>query len=69
MGSFLGGYVFDRYGSIVSFNILSGAALVIYVIQITVNQLINRFSKNENVTEERGTNTANAATSDRNDIL
>ncbi|CAI6371734.1 unnamed protein product [Macrosiphum euphorbiae] len=69
MGSFLGGYVFDRYGSIDSFKILSGVALVICVIQFTVTQLINRFSKNENVTEERGENTVNAATSDRNDIL
>ncbi|XP_022177883.1 major facilitator superfamily domain-containing protein 6-like [Myzus persicae] len=68
MGSFLGGFMFDRFGFIVSFKILSGAVLAICVIQITVNQLINRFSKNENVNEEDESYTGNT-TSDSNGIL
>jgi len=44
-GSFVGGYMFDRLGSITSFKYLTGIALGIYITQTFVNWLINRYFK------------------------
>lgn len=45
IGSSIGGYLFNHFGSITTFKMLSGAALVTCVIQIIVNLLINRWAK------------------------
>ncbi|XP_060874397.1 major facilitator superfamily domain-containing protein 6-like isoform X3 [Metopolophium dirhodum] len=52
IGSFIGGYLFNRFGSISSFNIFSYIALAVCVIQTISNQLITRFSKNDILKEE-----------------
>lgn len=52
IGGFVGGYMFDSFGSITSFKILSVTTLIICVIQIAINQSINRFSKNNIVNGE-----------------
>lgn len=49
IGSFVGGYMFKHIGSIDSFKLLSVVAFFTCVIQITVNYLLKRFSKNEEV--------------------
>lgn len=54
MGSMIGGYLFDTFGSINAFKILSLITLAICIIQIIINQLINRFSKNMIVDSESG---------------
>lgn len=51
-GSFVGGYMFNRIGSISSFKLLSAITLAICFLQIIVNQSINRISKDENVNKE-----------------
>ncbi|XP_022182048.1 major facilitator superfamily domain-containing protein 6-A-like isoform X2 [Myzus persicae] len=51
VGSFVGGYMFDRFGSITSFKFLSGTALAICIAQTTVNSLLNRYSKDKHVKE------------------
>lgn len=45
IGSSIGGYFFNHYGSITTFKLLSGTAFVICVIQIIVNLLINRWTE------------------------
>ncbi|XP_026813025.1 major facilitator superfamily domain-containing protein 6-A-like [Rhopalosiphum maidis] len=52
IGSLSGGYLFNRFGSITSFKLLSGVALAICIIQTIVNQLINRILKNDSVKRE-----------------
>lgn len=47
IGCSIGGYFFHRFGSITTFKLLSGAALVTCVIQITVNLLINYWTKKD----------------------
>jgi len=49
IGSFVGGYMFKHIGSIASFKILSVAAFFTCVIQIIVNYILKRLSKNEDV--------------------
>lgn len=44
--------MFGRFGSITSFRLLSGIALIICIIQIMVNFVINRFIKNKDVKDE-----------------
>jgi len=44
IGNIFAGYLFDRFGSIISFKFLSGFVLGICITQATVNHLINRFS-------------------------
>jgi len=51
VGSFVGGHIFFRFGSITSFKMLSGTALAICIIQTTVNLLMNRYSKDKNFKE------------------
>ncbi|VVC36477.1 Major facilitator superfamily domain,Major facilitator superfamily associated domain [Cinara cedri] len=51
IGSFVGGYLFNRFGSIFSYKILSGVALTTCVSQIVINQLTNRLSKPKRVEE------------------
>ncbi|CAI6363531.1 unnamed protein product [Macrosiphum euphorbiae] len=51
VGSLVGGQLFDRFGSITSFKILSGTALVVCITQTIVNSLINRNSKDKNFKE------------------
>lgn len=51
VGSSVGGYIFDRFGSITSFKIVSGTALVICIAQTTVNWLMNRYSKDKHFKE------------------
>lgn len=63
MGSFVGGFMVDRFGSITSYAIVSGVAFSICIIQIIVNQLINRYSKITNFKENR-TVDRNAAVND-----
>lgn len=53
LGSFVGGFMFDRFGSITSYAIVSGVAFSICIIQIIVNQLINRYSKDINFKKNR----------------
>ncbi|KAL5236076.1 hypothetical protein ACI65C_003486 [Semiaphis heraclei] len=50
-GSFVGGYMFDRLGSIASFKYLAGIALVVCFTQTFVNWLINRYSKDKDLKE------------------
>lgn len=52
MGSFVGGNMFKSIGSIESFKILTVVAFVVCVVQIIVNQLIQRFSKNDKVKDQ-----------------
>ncbi|VVC33508.1 Hypothetical protein CINCED_3A015748 [Cinara cedri] len=52
IGSFVGGYLFNRFGSIFSFKILSGMAVTSCVLHIVVTQLTNRLSKPKNSEEE-----------------
>ncbi|CAI6363529.1 unnamed protein product [Macrosiphum euphorbiae] len=52
IGSFIGGYLFKRFGSISSFSIFSYIAFAVCVIQTIANQLITRFSKNDIIKEE-----------------
>jgi len=49
IGSFVGGYMFKHIGSIASFKLLSVVAFFTCVIQIIVNYLLKRLSKNEEV--------------------
>jgi MFS family permease len=49
VGSFVGGYMFKIIGSISSFKILSVFVLITCIVQIIVNQMIDRFSKNINI--------------------
>ncbi|XP_022179023.1 major facilitator superfamily domain-containing protein 6-like isoform X2 [Myzus persicae] len=49
IGSFVGGYMFKMIGSIASFKILSVLVLITCIVQIIVNQMINRFSNNSNI--------------------
>lgn len=49
IGSFVGGYMFKHFGSIASFKVLSVVAFFTCVIQIIVNYILRRFSKNEDV--------------------
>ncbi|XP_060874398.1 major facilitator superfamily domain-containing protein 6-B-like [Metopolophium dirhodum] len=51
VGSFVGGHIFDRFGSITSFKILSGTALAICITHTTVHLLMNRYSKDKNFKE------------------
>lgn len=51
IGSFAGGYLFDRFGSIVSFEIISCTALVIGTVQLIVNQTLNGLSKRKKLNE------------------
>jgi len=53
MGSFVGGFMFDRLGSITSYAIVSGVAFSICIVQMIVNQLINRYSKDTNLKKNR----------------
>jgi hypothetical protein len=46
MGSMVGGYLLDTFGSIIAFKIASDITLAICIIQTIINQLINQFSKN-----------------------
>lgn len=50
-GNFAGGYLFDRFGSIVSFEIISCTALVIGTIQLIVNQTLNGLSKRKKLNQ------------------
>lgn len=52
MGSFVGGNMFKNIGSIESFKILTVVAFVVCVVQIIVNRLIQRFSKNDKVKDQ-----------------
>eukprot|EP00102_Acyrthosiphon_pisum_P005260 XP_001949714.2 PREDICTED: major facilitator superfamily domain-containing protein 6-like [Acyrthosiphon pisum] len=52
IGCFVGGFLFNRFGSITSFKLLSLFALSVCFTQTIANQLINRFSKNNNVKGE-----------------
>eukprot|EP00102_Acyrthosiphon_pisum_P007046 XP_003241276.1 PREDICTED: uncharacterized protein LOC100573501 [Acyrthosiphon pisum] len=56
IGSFVGGYMFQIIGSISSFKLLSVLVLITCIVQIIVNLMINRFSKNRNIktTSHRG---------------
>ncbi|XP_050057858.1 major facilitator superfamily domain-containing protein 6-A-like isoform X2 [Aphis gossypii] len=47
IGSFVGGFMFDRFSSITSFGILSGIAFAICIIHIIENQFINRYCKDK----------------------
>ncbi|XP_015372474.1 PREDICTED: uncharacterized protein LOC107167801 [Diuraphis noxia] len=49
IGSFVGGYMFKHIGSIASFKLLSVVAFFTCVIQIIVNYILKRLSKNEDV--------------------
>jgi len=49
VGSLVGGYMFQIIGSISSFKLLSVLVLITCIVQIIVNQMINRFSKNKNI--------------------
>jgi len=49
VGSFIGGYMFKIIGSISSFKILSVLVLITCIVQIIVNQMIDRFSKKRNI--------------------
>lgn len=49
VGSIIGGYMFKIIGSISSFKILSVLVLLTCIVQIIVNQMIDRFSKNRNI--------------------
>jgi len=49
IGSLVGGYMFQIIGSISSFKLLSVLLLITCIVQIIVNQVINRFSKNINI--------------------
>jgi len=49
IGSLVGGYMFQIIGSISAFKLLSVLVLITCVVQIIVNQMINRFSKNTNI--------------------
>ncbi|CAI6371832.1 unnamed protein product [Macrosiphum euphorbiae] len=49
IGSLIGGYMFQIIGSISSFKLLSVLVLITCIVQIIVNQMINRFSKNINI--------------------
>ena len=52
IGSFIGGYLFNHFGSITSYKCISGFALAVCIYQMTIQKLINRFSKNDTVKEE-----------------
>jgi len=52
IGCFVGGYLFNQFGSITSFKFLSIFVLAVCFAQTIVNQLINRFSKKNNVKGE-----------------
>jgi len=52
IGSSVGGYLFNHFGSIISYKLLSGFALAVCISQIMVEKLINRFSKNDTVKVE-----------------
>ncbi|CAI6360488.1 unnamed protein product [Macrosiphum euphorbiae] len=52
IGSFIGGHLFNHFGSITSYKFISGFALALCIFQMMVQQLINRFSKNDTVKEE-----------------
>jgi len=49
IGSLVGGYMFQTIGSISSFKLLSVLVLITGIVQIVVNHMINRFSKNRNI--------------------
>jgi len=52
IGNFLGGYSFNRFGSILSFKLLSGVALTVCVVQVIVVQLTNRISESQKTNSE-----------------
>lgn len=47
IGCSVGGYLFDRFGSITTFKLISGIALLTCMIQVTANLLVNRWAKND----------------------
>lgn len=49
IGSIVGGYMFKRIGSIASFKLLSIIAFFTCAIQIIVNYMLRRLSKNSDV--------------------
>lgn len=52
IGNCIGGFSFEHIGSITTFKILSGIALATCIIQMVVNQILNRFLKNSNIPDE-----------------
>jgi len=49
IGSIVGGYMFKHIGSIATFKLLSMVAFITCAIQIIVNFLLRRLSKNDDV--------------------
>jgi len=68
-GSFVGGYMFDRLGSIASFKYLTGIALAICVTQTFANWLINRYSKDKSLKENTSSTDGPAIVGIGNDHL
>lgn len=69
IGSFVGGFTFDRLGSITSYETLSGIAFAICIIQIIGNQLINRYCKDKKFKEYSSPTIDHNAIGDVNDNL
>jgi len=61
--------MFDRFGSITSYEILSGIAFAICIIQIIGNQLINRYCKDTNFKENTSRIVDRSVVGDVNDNL
>lgn len=61
--------MFDRFGSITSYGIVSGIALLICIIHIIVNQLIKRYCKDDNFKENTSSTINRNAVGDVNDSI